>query len=576
MHFPVITPSLSSLFQRIDHGASAMFAFLGHRHHANGASAIPNPTVQPVRAEVNTAQANNASVSGPPISALQQDAIQAGRAVAVSDGSHMSRTATLAWCICANLPTDLDFLLPNTPSIVGTNQCPGNSDSLDSFRAKLAGIYAIVAAVRVMCIYFCITNGKLTLALDGLSALHQALYINAKRGCSGQHYDLINSIRWQLRLLPIQVGFRHVKAHQDQRGGVTDSWQALNVEMDALAQLLCRKLQDSPDKAIELSTPGVLVSIHGHIISKNLKSKICTQARHNRTLDYWKRKFRWDDNIVASIDWKNRGIALKQTTLERRRLILKHSTGMSSIGTAMVRFRLKTSAKCPQCDMDEDEMHIICCQGVETEKIKSEAVAELESNLTKCHTCPLLIAAITDQVQLFSMFGAPLPAFSNPNATISNAVLQQNAIGLLPMLLGFISTAYHDIQQEHCSNMSEPNHSRNWGPRAIDALWTFFWTMWKHRNFILHTVNSPGDRQRLGDELNAKICLVWDRGRQHISPDDRSIFHGTLMSLLCMSMSFQTQWLATAEAIYKRTNRQLDEQYRSKRAGMKRWLQQKV
>ena len=73
MHFPVITPSLSSLFQRIDHGASAMFAFLGHRHHANGASAIPNPTVQPVRVEVNTAQANNASVSGPPSKTVKQN-----------------------------------------------------------------------------------------------------------------------------------------------------------------------------------------------------------------------------------------------------------------------------------------------------------------------------------------------------------------------------------------------------------------------------------------------------------------------------------------------------------------------
>ena len=49
-----------------------MFAFLGHRHHANGASAIPNPTAHPIREEVIAAQANDASVSSPPDSALQQ------------------------------------------------------------------------------------------------------------------------------------------------------------------------------------------------------------------------------------------------------------------------------------------------------------------------------------------------------------------------------------------------------------------------------------------------------------------------------------------------------------------------
>ena len=73
MHFPVITPSLSSLFQRIDHGASAMFAFLGCRHHENGDS--DHPITPPIITMASGAAANTlaSSPSRPHEYVLQHD-----------------------------------------------------------------------------------------------------------------------------------------------------------------------------------------------------------------------------------------------------------------------------------------------------------------------------------------------------------------------------------------------------------------------------------------------------------------------------------------------------------------------
>jgi len=81
-----------------------------------------------------------------------------------------------------------------------------------------------------------ITNGAMTIACDGLSALKQAQY-QQHTDPSDAHYDLIRAIRQLWDALPVMITFEHVKGHQDNGQSLALSRTAwMNVEMDARAK----------------------------------------------------------------------------------------------------------------------------------------------------------------------------------------------------------------------------------------------------------------------------------------------------------------------------------------------------
>jgi hypothetical protein len=56
----------------------------------------------------------------------------------------------------------------------GDNWVPGSPTDQSAYRSKLAGIAGILLAVAVIIQQYDITNGSITIALDGESALDQA------------------------------------------------------------------------------------------------------------------------------------------------------------------------------------------------------------------------------------------------------------------------------------------------------------------------------------------------------------------------------------------------------------------
>ena len=89
-------------------------------------------------------------------------AIEAGTAIAVSDGSFKEVFGTAAWTIRG---------ASNEAFLTGVNVVPGAPTDQSAFQSELAGLYGILMAITTLCDCHQITTGRVTVACDGEAAL---------------------------------------------------------------------------------------------------------------------------------------------------------------------------------------------------------------------------------------------------------------------------------------------------------------------------------------------------------------------------------------------------------------------
>ena len=81
----------------------------------------------------------------------------------------------------------------------------------------------------------------------------KSMDINTTYLCHSNHFDLISAIDKTLVKSPLTWTWRHVKVHQDERGGPQDIWETLDVECDHREKLKWKKnqlLRDSGQRKI--------------------------------------------------------------------------------------------------------------------------------------------------------------------------------------------------------------------------------------------------------------------------------------------------------------------------------------
>jgi hypothetical protein len=154
-------------------------------------------------------------------------ALQAGQAVALSDGLYKDQFGTSAMIIKVQ-----DLL----HSIVAVNVVPGNSESQGSFQSELSGLFGLAVLVNVICSVHQVTQGAIECGCDGKTALNKLSNLDDDIDPNGQQFDLLSATRAALRASPVKWTFYHVKGHQDKDPEATlDHWALLNIQMDNLA-----------------------------------------------------------------------------------------------------------------------------------------------------------------------------------------------------------------------------------------------------------------------------------------------------------------------------------------------------
>eukprot|EP00957_Ditylum_brightwellii_P035984 2726366-Ditylum_brightwellii.AAC.1 len=147
-------------------------------------------------------------------------AIREGNAIAVSDGSFMLGGGAAA-CI-------IEGKQFNHHRITSTASTPGDMEFHDAYRAELTGIFMVTQIVDLICNRHGITEGKITLACDGLEALRKSMSPDVSFSSLSSQFDLISAIDAAINKSPLTWHWRHVKGHQDNNQGPLDRWASLN------------------------------------------------------------------------------------------------------------------------------------------------------------------------------------------------------------------------------------------------------------------------------------------------------------------------------------------------------------
>jgi hypothetical protein len=106
---------------------------------------------------------------------------------------------------------------------------PGWEDDQSPYCSKLTGIVGNLTILLAVCYSFNIQLGSATLALDGDSAMKQAMRqvdTTIPLKADQLHFDLLQVCRSILKRLPIEIKWQWVESHQREKGLTTLDWWA--------------------------------------------------------------------------------------------------------------------------------------------------------------------------------------------------------------------------------------------------------------------------------------------------------------------------------------------------------------
>lgn len=114
------------------------------------------------------------------------------------------------------------------------NIVPGNNSDQSLYRSELCSLLGNIIVSNAICnLHRVRGNCTVQVGYDSKSALwnyFEALHVNRKNMVC---FDLVKAIRHQIqRYCPITYESKWIKAHQDDKKGVLDTWALANIECD--------------------------------------------------------------------------------------------------------------------------------------------------------------------------------------------------------------------------------------------------------------------------------------------------------------------------------------------------------
>ena len=224
------------------------------------------------------------------------EGIRNGTASIVSDGFFEQNSPI------GQAGTSAVILAPSTTSqpqhwARGENWVTGPEESQSAYRSELAGVIAGLTVVDILVRHNNITEGGVTLALDGLTAMQESagdwpLSIDQK--C----FDYLQIIRAWIKLSPLTITFRHVKGHQTRLVPYAelDWWGQRNEDVDECAKSFLRTCT-SGDGATRKSHVQPTLYLEKWVLSRDGtkftsigRESLYTNLCGSCTLAYWAKR----------------------------------------------------------------------------------------------------------------------------------------------------------------------------------------------------------------------------------------------------------------------------------------------
>jgi hypothetical protein len=173
--------------------------------------------------------------------------------------------------------------------------------------------------------------------------------------------------------------------------------------------------------------------------------------------------------------------------------------------------------------------------------IRQEAFLSLSKQMDDIKTAPLILEALLSGLQCWiAANGMPTDFTANIQATLDH----QLKLGWDQFVCRRIVTHWQELQSAHFEELQLRQTGQKWASLLIMTVWNFTWTLWDHRNDVLH--NSDIHDQLLDmDAIDLDLIEEWHAGGKELIPMDRMQWKGiNLETLRAKRSQFRRDWLS--------------------------------
>ena len=488
-----------------------------------------------------------------------------GTIISVSDGSYLPEedVGAMEWIIQNKMGTEY---------IRGGGMIPGGPQS--AYRSELGGIFGLTLAFYALWQSHR-SSSTILIACDGLGALKKSLaYPATKLTTNCLHFDMISSIMRYWELMETRQYPVHVLGHQDDHSTELTRLEQMNVEMDAFAKARAKQHVQRNDSL----PPGTFakgfvgVKIRGRPITCTLAKTLLEECTIPALHRYWLNKCQLPPEEEASIDWTAFGSAFSSTPRHRQHFVIKWISGHGAFGSMMSKRKARHQNHCPLCRYPEETpFHCLTCPDPRAHGLFEEKLDAFKAWLQSKATCPAIRQGII--TSLVAWKRRPSEFHHGDNNCYTNPgfyITSQTSIGWFPFLNGFISKHWITAQQDYFDRKYNGRSASRWASQLIRQLWNIAFSIWDHRNSILHKPEILPPMMGL-TTLRRQALKELRRGRDQLPPLFAGYFRFNPWTLTSFSVHELIGWFKTVKLAREGTQSDIPDAF-SVNGPLRNWI----
>ena len=513
-------------------------------------------------------------------------AIRDRSAIAVSDASvkKSRNSAAISWIITNTFETFYSH---------GASGCPSFHQALDSYASESFGILVLLTVVKIMCDYYHIKRGSITIACDNDSSLEKCIRNTYRANDTEKYFDLFWAVFDMRESMRIKIKHKYVSGHQDGKKKKLNIYERLNVLCDERSKEFRSRIDKGEvnHRPIQYGDDNWNVTLGSLRISAKLKESIQDHILGTRLINKMIRRQDISKEAVAHVDWTMMGGASKSQTAGDRLWLAKFVSGFAATAVQMTyRDQKKTDEKqddfdqdfrrwksdlCPLCKLHrETQFHVLDCESTRAKKFRNKTHTALSEWMEQQHTDPIInqcfMLVLTGNGNI--SFTTAMERYTN-DVTYHEAVRSQDLIGYYNFQFGRISKAWKFLQETHLHrhyNGKRYSHEA-WTKRFIYQLYRRLRDIWRKRCDSVHGSRGKATSKRERKAIKEDIKIQFRLGINGVRAAHRELLNMTQQQVLNSSLRYKRYWIRTLKTSREYMQEFEGNMFTGMRSIMKNW-----
>jgi hypothetical protein len=439
-------------------------------------------------------------------------------------------------------------------TFLGTNIVPGRTEDQSAYRGELGGILGCIISTKIICKRFEVHKGKVTIGCDCESAI-AACEGDRSVSCRWKCYDIVSRIKYELKDSEINFVFRHISGHQDKIKSFDelDIWEQTNVKVDKFAKeaLSDYVAEGCPYIAAQISRGDKwLLTMDDVPITSDIKKTVYNSKWLQAGKEFWYRRLGIGQTYQESVDWDIVERTSAMCTRQKRIKRSKHMAHICPVGLILERRKERPTSECPRCKMVETNVHIVTCQGPDTNPKFLTSMETINEWLD--HGPPQFSIAINELLRAHREQREPNWQLVSDD-TIKTTMKQQWNMSKLALQWGFLHKGWVPIITEHLKGTKRS--APKWLAILSNRIWEITEDLWKHRNDVEHGNEKrnklSSDKHTILDEQIDRIYTRIPASTRLLPMTTRHFFNRPIAWRKNRKLKEKRKWIRDADVVLR-------------------------